>query len=821
MSVTLSRPELTAQAAAHLSIDVRGLTKRYGDLVAVDGIDFSVGQGEIFAFLGPNGAGKSTTIKMLCTLAHPTSGHATVAGFDVTSMAKSVRRHIGLVFQEQTLDDQLTAEENLRFHAVLYGVPHRQVESRISRVMELVALSDRRRDLVSTYSGGMARRLEIARGMLHTPKILFLDEPTVGLDPQTRALIWEDIERLRTEEGVTIFLTTHYMDEAEYAERIAIIDHGAIIALDTPDVLKASVGTDTVAIETSDDDAALVSLIAAGYEVERTEVGLTAFVADEEAGGGAVVGAGGGAGGGAPSRPARRRVPALHRARDPRAARRAHPHDGPRPWCPEGLRRLDDHAVLRWLGDHWRTASRSSGPRSRHEGLRRGSRRWHGVGTRTDPLRPDPNPDHQRADPASALPVRARLRNERPRWHDGRIQLPPVRLPRSRGHERRHDGDVLGPLDRVGQGVRLSARDAGRAGESHLSRVGQDGRRRHPGRRPGDDHVGAGAAGGHPPDTAARCADDRTGAPDGGGHDHLRGVRGQPDPEDGVLPGRHADAADADVVPVGGALSPQRSSWMADRDHPPQSAHLRGRPLPSGHFRRPRHVAGGSGTLPDECHALRVHAAHRARTCDRRRVRPGVLRPRFSWAVQDRVGVERRSVSAWPEVRVREGVSWRLSNRRASPPERVRTAMSPSWAGLVQASYSAPVGRIAPVLSVTNKSQTSRSHPASRMESPMAQRLRARRDGGLRAAPRTPRSTSPCQDSGLGPDHWTEVRTKRPIETSLARSEFRKEREFLGFGLVLGRKSHDGRRYAQCSGVAAHRRRSRWFGCIARRPSVG
>jgi ABC-2 type transport system ATP-binding protein len=217
------------------------------------------------------------------------SGAATVAGFDVAARAKSVRRHIGLVFQEQTLDDQLTAEENLRFHAVLYGVPHAQVEARIARVLELVALSDRRKDLVSTYSGGMARRLEIARGMLHTPKVLFLDEPTVGLDPQTRALIWDDIQRLRTEEGVTIFLTTHYMDEAEYAERIAIIDHGAIIALDTPDALKASVGTDTVAIETSDDEAALASLQRAGYSVERTGGGLTAFVADEEAAVGPIV----------------------------------------------------------------------------------------------------------------------------------------------------------------------------------------------------------------------------------------------------------------------------------------------------------------------------------------------------------------------------------------------------------------------------------------------------------------------------------------------------------------------------------------------------
>src|SRR5208283_4344787 len=200
-----------------------------------------------------------------------------------------VRRHIGLVFQEQTLDDQLTAEENLRFHAVLYGVPSGQIDERITRTMELVALSDRRTDLVSTYSGGMARRLEIARGMLHTPRVLFLDEPTVGLDPQTRALIWEDIHRLRHEEGVTIFLTTHYMDEAENAERIAIIDHGKIIALDAPDALKASVGSDTVALETADDGAAFAALRTAGYRVERMEDGLTVYVEDEESAVGTLV----------------------------------------------------------------------------------------------------------------------------------------------------------------------------------------------------------------------------------------------------------------------------------------------------------------------------------------------------------------------------------------------------------------------------------------------------------------------------------------------------------------------------------------------------
>jgi ABC-2 type transport system ATP-binding protein len=264
------------------AVEVMGLTKAYGDLTAVNEVSFDVAQGEIFAFLGPNGAGKSTTIKMLCTLARPTAGSARVAGFDVVDEARLVRRHIGLVFQEQTLDDQLTAEENLRFHAVLYGVPAGQVDARITRVLELVALSDRRKDLVSTYSGGMARRLEIARGMLHTPYVLFLDEPTVGLDPQTRALIWEDVHRLRREEGITIFLTTHYMDEAENAERIAIIDDGAIIALDTPGALKSSVGSDTVALQTADDDAALAALRAAGYRVERTQEGLTAYVEDEE-----------------------------------------------------------------------------------------------------------------------------------------------------------------------------------------------------------------------------------------------------------------------------------------------------------------------------------------------------------------------------------------------------------------------------------------------------------------------------------------------------------------------------------------------------------
>jgi ABC-2 type transport system ATP-binding protein len=262
---------------------VAELAKHYGEVHAVEGVSFSVGRGEVFAFLGPNGAGKTTTIKMLCTLARPTSGRASVAGFDVARQPTAVRRHIGLVFQDQTLDDQLTAEENLRFHAVLYRVPHDQVADRIDRVLRLVALEDRRRDLVSTFSGGMARRLEIARGMLHTPAVLFLDEPTVGLDPQTRALMWEDVLRMRSDEGVTIFLTTHYMDEAEYADRIAIIDHGRIVALDSPDGLKRQVEADTVELVTTDGDLAEQRLAAAGYRVNRDHERLVVFTSDGEA----------------------------------------------------------------------------------------------------------------------------------------------------------------------------------------------------------------------------------------------------------------------------------------------------------------------------------------------------------------------------------------------------------------------------------------------------------------------------------------------------------------------------------------------------------
>ncbi|CNG01599.1 ABC transporter ATP-binding protein [Mycobacterium tuberculosis] len=242
------------------AVEVDGLIKKFGDVEAVRGIDFTVRPGEIFGFLGPNGAGKSTTINMLCTLLRPSGGRARVAGHDVATERDAVRRNIGLVFQDPTLDGYLSAEQNLRFHAELYGVPRAVAGDRMRQVLEMVNLWDRRRDLVQTFSGGMKRRLEIARGLLHSPRVLFLDEPTVGLDPQTRASIWEYIRRLQRAEEITIFMTTHYMDEAEFCERIAIMDSGRIVALDTPEALKAGVGKDRIRIQTADDEAAIAAL---------------------------------------------------------------------------------------------------------------------------------------------------------------------------------------------------------------------------------------------------------------------------------------------------------------------------------------------------------------------------------------------------------------------------------------------------------------------------------------------------------------------------------------------------------------------------------
>ena len=252
----MSAPATTTAAA----VAVEGLVKRYDEVEAVRGIEFEVQGGEIFGFLGPNGAGKSTTINMLCTLVRPSAGAAQVAGHDVVTERDDVRRNIGLVFQDTTLDGYLTAEQNLRLHAELYGVPREAVGPRMQQVMEMVGLWERRGSLVNTFSGGMKRRLEIARGLLHSPRVLFLDEPTVGLDPQTRSSIWSYIRELKSREDITIFLTTHYMDEAEHCDRIAIMDQGRIIVLDTPEALKASVGKDRVQIQTDDDEAAIRSL---------------------------------------------------------------------------------------------------------------------------------------------------------------------------------------------------------------------------------------------------------------------------------------------------------------------------------------------------------------------------------------------------------------------------------------------------------------------------------------------------------------------------------------------------------------------------------
>ncbi|HEY7043253.1 MAG TPA: ATP-binding cassette domain-containing protein [Nocardioidaceae bacterium] len=245
---------------AEHAITVEGLVKNFGEVHAVRGIDFTVSEGEMFGFLGPNGAGKSTTIKILCTLADPTQGAATVAGYDVVTQRSLVRRSIGLVFQEPTLDAYLTAEQNLSFHGELYGVPRAALKKRIDAVLEMVGLADRRKDKVQTYSGGMKRRLEIGRGLLHSPRVLFLDEPTIGLDPQTRASIWDYVAQLREAEDITVFMTTHYMDEAEHVDRIAIMNEGEIATIDSPDALKSSIGKDRVQFHTEDDELAITRL---------------------------------------------------------------------------------------------------------------------------------------------------------------------------------------------------------------------------------------------------------------------------------------------------------------------------------------------------------------------------------------------------------------------------------------------------------------------------------------------------------------------------------------------------------------------------------
>ncbi|MFJ2931246.1 ATP-binding cassette domain-containing protein [Streptomyces sp. NPDC087219] len=243
------------------AISTRGLVKSYpgpqGTTThAVRGVDLDVAQGETFAFLGPNGAGKSTTIAVLCALARPTAGHATVAGVDVLSRPHEVRRRVGMLFQHSALDADLTAEQNLHIHARLYGLPRLDARSRTAEVLETAGLTDRRRSPVRTLSGGMRRRLEIARALLHSPRVLFLDEPTTGLDPHARAQVWEHLRALRDRHGSTLFVTTHYLEEAENCDRLAIIDRGRVVARGTPLALKAAIGDDLVVLRTSDDTAA-------------------------------------------------------------------------------------------------------------------------------------------------------------------------------------------------------------------------------------------------------------------------------------------------------------------------------------------------------------------------------------------------------------------------------------------------------------------------------------------------------------------------------------------------------------------------------------
>jgi len=265
-------------------IKVENLVKKFGQLVAVDDISFSVEQGEIFGFLGPNGAGKTTTINILCTLSKPTSGRATIAGYDVVHQQKQVRQLIGLVFQDPSLDERLSGLQNMRFHALVYNIPASVREQRLEQMLTMVELWDKRHNEVRTYSGGMKRRLELARGLLHHPKVLFLDEPTLGLDPQTRNRLWEYIAEMRQREGTTVFLTTHYMDEAANADRIAVIDYGKIVALDSPQRLKQIVGRDIISVKTSDDDAAMKE-IKLRYQVDarRDSDGLTFEVTNGEA----------------------------------------------------------------------------------------------------------------------------------------------------------------------------------------------------------------------------------------------------------------------------------------------------------------------------------------------------------------------------------------------------------------------------------------------------------------------------------------------------------------------------------------------------------
>ncbi|MFN3476895.1 MAG: ATP-binding cassette domain-containing protein [Candidatus Methylomirabilales bacterium] len=258
-----------------VAIEVKDLVKRFGPTIAVDGVSFEVKSGEFFGFLGPNGAGKTTTIHMLSTLLRPTSGSAKINGYDVATQALQVRWSIGLVFQETTLDKDLTVYENLLFTCYLHHMTGRKAEERIEETLKVMDLMDRRNDLVKKLSGGLKRRLDIARGILHRPKVLFLDEPTIGLDPQARIAIWAFIERLRAEEEMTVFLTTHYLDEAERCDRVGIIDYGKLIALGSPSALKRMIKGEVVQLKTTEDQKLQDEIKRRfGVATKRTEEGL-------------------------------------------------------------------------------------------------------------------------------------------------------------------------------------------------------------------------------------------------------------------------------------------------------------------------------------------------------------------------------------------------------------------------------------------------------------------------------------------------------------------------------------------------------------------
>jgi len=264
-------------------IKVEGLAKTFDKLTAVDGITFDVKQGEVFGLLGPNGAGKTTTLLMLTTLLKPTSGTATVNGFDIVKQPNKVRESIGMVFQDPSSDDILTGYENLKLHALMYGIPKEVREEKIEQVLELVDLTGRKNDLVKKYSGGMRRRLELARGLLHNPKILFLDEPTLGLDPQTRDHIWNYIEKLVEEQKVTIIITTHYMEEADrLCDRIAIIDFGKIVVMDRPEKMKKVLGGSIIKLTMKNPDPKKLERFDYVKKVKVVDSSLLLTVVDAE-----------------------------------------------------------------------------------------------------------------------------------------------------------------------------------------------------------------------------------------------------------------------------------------------------------------------------------------------------------------------------------------------------------------------------------------------------------------------------------------------------------------------------------------------------------